>query len=82
MSVPVQAAPPAGGPQRFVSTVTAFYHEVMSEMRKVTWPDWAQVRQLSIGVVSLSLFIGLVIFVMDNILQLVLVRLLPSLFGR
>ena len=64
-------------PQR---TVT-FYHDVMAEMRKVTWPDWGQVRQLSIGVVLLSLFIALVIFAMDNIFQLVLVSWLPKLFG-
>ncbi len=64
-------------PQRTV----AFYHDVMAEMRKVTWPDWPQVRQLSIGVVILSLFIGLVIFAMDNIFQLVLVSWLPKLFG-
>ena len=64
-------------PQR---TVTC-YHDVMAEMRKVTWPDWGQVRQLSIGVVLLSPFIALVIFAMDNIFQLVLVSWLPKLFG-
>ena len=58
-----------------------FYHEVVAEMKKVTWPDVGQVRQLSIGVVVLSLFIGLLIFVMDNILQLVLVSWLPRLFS-
>lgn len=58
-----------------------FYHDVMAEMRKVTWPDWGQVRQLSVGVVLLSLFIALVIFIMDNIFQLVLVSWLPKLLG-
>ena len=64
-------------PQR---TVT-FYHDVMAEMKKVTWPDWPQVRQLSVGVVILSLFIGGVIALMDVILQQVLVRWIPALFG-
>ena len=59
-----------------------FYHEVVAEMRRVTWPDWPQVRQLSIGVIALSLFIGAVIWVMDLVLQTVLVRGLPALFGR
>lgn len=81
MSVPVQAAPSQGALRRGISWVTVFYHEVMAEMRRVTWPDWPQVRQLSIGVVALSLFVGLVIFVMDNVLQLLLVRLLPRLLG-
>ena len=59
-----------------------FYDEVVAEMRKVTWPDWPQVRQLSIGVIALSLFIGAVIALMDVVLQSVLVRWIPALFGR
>lgn len=66
----------------FVARTRDFYQEVVAEMRRVTWPDWPQVRQLSIGVIALSLFIGLIIWVMDLILQLVLVRGIPSLFGR
>ncbi len=64
-------------PQRTVQ----FYHDVMAEMRKVTWPDRAQVQQLSIGVIVLSLFIGGVIALMDVVLQQLLVRWIPSLFG-
>ena len=64
-------------PQRTV----AFYHDVMSEMKKVTWPDLPQVRQLSLSVIALSLFIGGLIAIMDVILQQVLVRWIPSLFG-
>ena len=59
----------------------AFYHDVMAEMKKVTWPDFPQVRQLSISVILLSLFIGGVIAIMDVVLQQVLVRWIPSLFG-
>ncbi|GMV10230.1 MAG: hypothetical protein AMXMBFR55_19640 [Gemmatimonadota bacterium] len=61
--------------------LVAFYHDVMAEMRKVTWPDVPQVRQLSIGVIVLSLFIGGVIALMDLVFQQVLVRWIPSLFG-
>lgn len=64
-----------------VQRTVSFYHDVMAEMRKVTWPDWPQVRQLAIGVVILSLFIGLVIYIMDFAFQLVLVSWLPKLFG-
>jgi len=66
----------------FVARMRDFYQEVVAEMRRVTWPEWPQVRQLSIGVIALSLFIGLVIWLMDLILQTVLVRGIPSLFGR
>jgi len=57
------------------------YNEVVAEMKKVTWPDVGQIRQLSIGVIVLSLFIGLVIWGMDVFLQFVLVKWVPSLFG-
>jgi preprotein translocase subunit SecE len=72
----VQVKPPSL-PQRTI----AFYHDVMAEMKKVTWPDFPQVRQLSISVILLSLFIGGLIAIMDVILQQVLVRWIPSLFG-
>ena len=61
--------------------VVTFYQEVVAEMKKVTWPDLQQVRQLSIGVIVLSLFIGAVIALMDLVFQAIFVRGLPSLFG-
>jgi preprotein translocase SecE subunit len=65
----------------FVTRTVTLYNEVLTEMKKVTWPDVGQVRQLSIGVIVLSLFIGLVIWAMDVVLQQVLVKWIPSLFG-
>ena len=64
-------------PRRLVG----FMNEVVVEMKKVTWPDRPQVVSLSIGVILLSLGIGLLIWLMDLILQGVLVRGIPSLFG-
>ena len=61
--------------------LVTFYQEVVAEMKKVTWPDKQQVRQLSIGVIVLSLFIGAVIALMDLIFQAIFVRGLPNLFG-
>jgi len=66
-------------PQGPLQKVVAFYHDVIAEMKRVTWPDVPQVRQLSVGVVLLSLFIGGVIALMDVVLQQLLVRL-PSAF--
>lgn len=61
--------------------VVTFWNDVVAEMRKVTWPERPQVVQLSIGVIGISLFIGFVIWLLDLILQGVLVRGLPALFG-
>ena len=65
----------------FFAAIPEEYRRVVVEMKKVTWPDLPQIRQLSIGVIVLSLFIGAVIALMDVILQQVLVRWIPSLFG-
>ncbi len=72
-------AVPAGLPARIVN----FYHEVVVELKRVTWPDRAQVQQLAIGVIVLSLAIGAVIALLDLTLQNVLVKWIPALFtGR
>jgi len=67
--------------ENFIARLVTFYNEVLVELKKVTWPDAGQVRQLSIGVIVLSLFIGILIWLMDLILQQVLVRWIPSIFG-
>lgn len=67
--------------QSFPRQAVTFWNEVVGEMKKVTWPERPQVIQLSIGVIGLSLFIGLVIWVLDLIFQGVMVRGIPSLFG-
>ena len=66
-------------PARFVS----FYHEVIAEMRKVTWPDREQLKDTTIKIIIFVLFIGAVLGVLDVLLQLILVQGIPSLFtGR
>jgi preprotein translocase SecE subunit len=70
-----------GAPRGPVGNVRSYVSEVIAEMRRVTWPDKAQIRQLSIGVVVLSLVIGGIIAIIDVILQNVLVVWIPRLFG-
>lgn len=50
-------------------------------MRKVTWPERPTVVQMSIGVVVVALTVGGIIWLLDLILQGVLVRGIPALFG-
>ena len=66
---------------RWPAATVAFYHAVMAELRRVTWPDRPQVQQLAIGVIVLSLSIGAVIALMDLVLQQLLVRWIPALFS-
>ncbi len=60
-----------------------FYQEVVTEMRKVTWPDREQLKDTTIKTLIFVLFIAAVLGVVDLLLQLILVQGLPSLFtGR
>ena len=80
----VSAGTPVQSPARpsLLRRMVTFYQDVIAEMKKVTWPDVGQVRQLSIAVIVLALFIGGVIALLDVVLSLVLVEGIPSLFRR
>ena len=65
----------------FPGRVMQFYHEVQDEMRKVTWPDRAQLKDTTIKIIIFVLFIGAVIAIIDVIFQAILVRGIPSLFA-
>jgi len=78
----VRPQTPTGNGGGFVSRIITFYHQVMAELRKVSWPDAAQVRQATIAIIIFVLILGLVIWLLDVALQGVLVRLIPSLFAR
>ena len=60
-------------PQR----VATFYHDVRSEMRKVTSPSWKEVRATTIVVVITVFIFGLFFFVVDNVIQ----RAVTALFN-
>ena len=64
-----------------VQGLPAAYRSVMAELRRVTWPDLTQIRQASVHVILLSLFIGGVIAIMDFTFQQVLVKWIPQLFA-
>jgi preprotein translocase subunit SecE len=83
---PPQGAPsaPVGGNwfTRLYHSLITFYHGVIAEMRKVTWPDRRQVQSATIAIIIFVLVLALFITVLDWILSGVLVRLVPSLFAR
>jgi len=78
MATPVAPAPQPSFPQKVVQ----FYHDVMVEMRKVTWPDRAQLQDATIKIIVFVLFLGAIIALMDLGLQFFLVRLPQLLLGR
>ena len=66
----------------FPSRLVQFYHDVQDEMRKVTWPDRAQLKSTTVMIILFVLAIGVVIGAIDLVLQLILVQGIPSLFSR
>ena len=63
------------------SRLVTFYHGVMAEMRKVTWPDRAQVRSATIAILIFVMLLALLITFMDFVLQGILIKAIPSLFA-
>jgi preprotein translocase subunit SecE len=64
------------------SRVVGFYHGVVAELKRVTWPDLGQVRSATIAIIIFVLILGLVITALDGVLQALLIKLIPSLFAR
>ena len=62
--------------------VVHFYHDVMAEMKRVTWPDRPQLQDATIKIIIFVLFLGAIIGLMDVGLQFVLIRLPQLLLGR
>jgi preprotein translocase SecE subunit len=82
--MPVDVAPPSAPENRAVAAVRGiptFYQAVMVEMKKVTWPELPDVRRATIAIIAFVLLLGLFIWVMDVVLQQILVKLIPSLFA-
>ena len=68
--------------RNFPGRMVQFYHDVQDEMRKVTWPDRAQLKDTTIKIIIFVLFLGAIIGVIDLFMQLIFVQGIPSLFTR
>ena len=77
MASSVEVARPGLGPR-----LVNYYHDVVAEMKKVTWPDRAQLQSATIQIIVFVLFIGALIALIDLALQALLVRLPAMLIGR
>ena len=57
-----------------------FLREVRSEIQKVTWPTMEELRKATVVIVIFVLLLGLVIGLMDSLLQAVFVTGVARLF--
>jgi len=53
---------------------------VPAEVRKVTWPSWDELKKATGVIVVFVIFLGVLIGLMDSVLQLVLVSAVANLF--
>ena len=76
---------PGSGPTEsrpgILQRVVEFYHGVMAEMKRVTWPDVPQVRSATVAIIIFVLLLGLFITLLDFLLQGVFIKWIPSLFS-
>jgi len=77
MATSVEVARPGLG-----TRLVTFYHDVIAEMKKVTWPDRAQLQQATIQIIIFVLLLGALIALVDVALQALLVRLPAMLISR
>jgi len=64
-SQPTWVANAAGwGPKKF-NEGRDFLREVRSELKKVTWPGWPEVRSTTIVVIATTVFFGFYLWLLD-----------------
>ena len=56
----------------------SFLAEVRSELKKVTWPSWPEVRSTTIVVIATTVFFGFYLWVLDLGFSRVLSRVLKG----
>jgi len=75
----VVTSPPGGTPgvvRRFVT----FLREVQAETKRVTWPSWIELRKATLAIIAFTIFLGIVIGLMDSLLQFLLVTVVAKVF--
>ena len=86
MAIQAAAQPTESRVDRFIAGVRgipAYFRLVWAELEKVTWPDRTQTIDATWRIIVFVLFIAAVIGLLDLVLQLILVKGLPSIFvGR
>ena len=56
--------------------------EVATELMRVTWPSWEDVRVSTIAVVVASLVAAIILFGMDTLSYNLMVKWLPAVWGK
>ena len=71
---------PEGGRPGFLSRLVSFLREVQAETKRVTWPSWIELRKATVAIIAFTLALGIVIGLMDTLLQFLLVTAVAKVF--
>ena len=77
MAVPATRAPES---RNYVAQAKDFVEESAAELKKVTWPDYAQLKNATIVVLIFVVAISLVIFLMDLTIRKI-IEVIMGIFG-
>jgi preprotein translocase subunit SecE len=55
-----------------VTKTRTFVGEVSDELKKVTWPDWPQLKSATIVILVFIMIVSLIIFAMDKVVSFLL----------
>ncbi len=66
--------------QSWPARVVGFLRDVRSELRKITWPTWDELKKATVVIIVFVVALGVFIGLMDSFLQLVFVTLVAKLF--
>jgi preprotein translocase subunit SecE len=48
------------------NAIQLFFRETSGELRKVSWPTWTEARQLTLLVILVMIFVGIILGVTDG----------------
>ena len=48
------------------NAIQSFYRETTGELRKVSWPTWNEARQLTLLVIVVMVFVGIILGITDG----------------
>jgi len=55
-----------------IQRTRGFTQEVVDEIKKVTWPDWPQLKNSTAVVIVFVVIVSIIIFLMDAVVRFVL----------
>jgi preprotein translocase subunit SecE len=69
---------PLGWLPRKLRELKTFFSEVRSELKKVTWPSWEEVKTTTVVVIATTFFFGFYLYGLDLLMSQLFTRVLGT----